>query len=86
MAVALITIADVMTRLQVRRKAVMRLVRDGKLVAYQVGPQWRFEPRDIDAYLQSVKFTPRSADRCAPPPRRAPRRSGSQSVGSERYM
>lgn len=83
----LMTIDAVMARLGVRRKAVMRLLRTGQLTAYKVGRSWRFEPKDIDAYLRSVKFTPRTVStNLAPARRRARAHTKEMSAGANRYM
>ncbi len=46
---------SVMKRLHVSRKTVMRLVEIGSIRSLKVGRQWRFDPRDIDAYIDREK-------------------------------
>lgn len=82
---SLITIDDVMARLGIRRKALMRLIGNGSLAAYKVGQQWRFEPKDVDAYLRSVKFHPRHASNQMVAVRRRAR-TQSTSAGATRYF
>ncbi len=78
------SIDDVMARLAICRKAVMRLIRTGQLSAYKVGQQWRFEAKDVDTYLRSVKFQPRTV---APARLRARAHQPKQtSAGAARYM
>lgn len=80
--------AAVMDRLVLCRKSVLRLIQSGQLVAYKVGQQWRFNPRDVEDYLANVKFVVRVQ---ATQSRSSHRRSGAQrsvetSAGANRYM
>lgn len=52
----LLDLSTVMSKLGIKRDAVMRLIRSGQLEGYKVGPQWRFKPSDVDAFLNAVKF------------------------------
>lgn len=53
----LLRLAEVMTRLDLHDpKTVMALIRQGKLRAGKVGRVWRFDPRDLEAYIQSLRF------------------------------
>jgi excisionase family DNA binding protein len=82
----LITIPDVMARLNVRRKTVLRLVTTGKLKAFKVGRQWRFDPRHVDQFLQASTFTPRRMPEQVVTPRRSrSHRSADLSAGAQRY-
>lgn len=85
----LIGLAPVMRRLAIRRKAVMRLISAGKLVAHKVGRQWRFDPRDVDAYVEAAKVRPAVAKGTARP-RTSPVIAGGVSkaagLGADRYL
>lgn len=76
--------SDVMDRLRIGRKHLLGLITNGKLDAYKVSRVWRFEPRDVDAYLDSVKFVPRERMQPQPVRRRSPR-SADTSAGANRY-
>lgn len=80
----MIGFTDVMKRLRVGRKTLMRLITTDQLDAYKVGHYWRFHPRDVDAYLDSVKFVPRERMREVPVRRRS-QRSADTSAGANRY-
>ena len=47
----LLTVHDVTERLGVHRITAYRMLKRGELPRIKVGGAWRFEPRDIDAYL-----------------------------------
>lgn len=75
--------SDVMDRLKIGRKHLTSLITSGKLDAYKVSRVWRFYPSDVDAYLDSVKFTPRARMREQPVRRRS--RAADVSAGAGRY-
>lgn len=85
----MLTVSDIQTRLVVSRKTVMALVGSKQLIGFQVGRQWRFEPRDLDRFIAAQKSAhPLSGE---PQRGRAPsrvHRSASSSVswpGADRY-
>lgn len=59
----LIPIKAVEKRLGVARKTVLLLVTRARLKGLKVGRQWRFDPKDIDAYIEQQKaaVVPREA-------------------------
>lgn len=71
----LIGLAVVMRRLDVKRKAVMRLIQRGKLTASRVGRLWKFDPRDVDAYVEASKVRP-AGEKADEPRRKAAKRFG----------
>lgn len=82
-----LTLRDVMARLGVERKTVLRL--RGQLRGYRVGRQWRFDPVDVDAFVDAQKAAaaPRPRPQ-APMPTPARRASGAgvNWKGADRYM
>jgi putative molybdopterin biosynthesis protein len=48
-------VRDVALRLNVRAYTVHRLIREGDLLAFKVGRQWRVEERDLKAYIRRQK-------------------------------
>lgn len=85
MTPALIPLADVMTQLGIRRKAVMRLIAIGKLRGLHVGRQWRFDPRDVEAYIAAEKDAARPKAPLAPLPTTVRRGSGELSWKGANY-
>lgn len=86
----LIPIKAVEKRLGVARKTVLLLVTRAKLKGLKVGRQWRFDPRDIDAYIEQQKaaVVPReSAPRITVRTKQRPRGDSSASSwkGAGRY-
>ena len=59
----LLSIQDVMDRLQMSRPTVDRLVPTGAIRASRVGRQWRIRPEDLESYLDSCVPTEPIADR-----------------------
>ena len=57
-----LTTEEVLDYLQVNLRTVYRLIKAGKIPAVRVGRQWRFRKRDIDAWLDSTRETPRAGD------------------------
>jgi excisionase family DNA binding protein len=43
---------QVATRLNVARKTVVTMAREGRLPHVRVGPRYRFDPTDIDRWIQ----------------------------------
>jgi excisionase family DNA binding protein len=54
----LLRVQDVAERLQVNARTVLRMVERGELDAVRVARNWRFRPRDIDAYLRKQHIGP----------------------------
>lgn len=51
----LVTKDDAATALQVTPRVVLRLVRAKKLAAVRVGKAWRFDQRDIEAFVEAQR-------------------------------
>lgn len=51
----LISLRRTASRLGVSRKTVMLLVTRGRLTGLKVGRQWRFDPADIDIFIETQK-------------------------------
>ena len=51
-----LTVADIAERLQVDEQTVRRWIRDGRLVARQLGGKagYRIRPTDFEAYLEAL--------------------------------
>lgn len=80
-----LTLQDVMARLEVSRKTVLRL--RAQLRGYRVGRQWRFDPVDVDAFVdaQKAEAAPRLRQTPMPPPARRSSGAGVSWKGAERY-
>lgn len=48
----LLSMLDVVERLNVSRTTLWRLVRDGKIEAHRIGKQLRFEPCEVEAFIK----------------------------------
>lgn len=48
----LLSVLDVVERLNVSRTTLWRLVRDGKIEAHRIGKQLRFEPGEVEAFIK----------------------------------
>jgi len=48
----LLSVLDVVERLNVSRTTLWRLVRDGKIEAHRIGKQLRFEPAEVEAFIK----------------------------------
>jgi excisionase family DNA binding protein len=66
----LLTIADVMRQLSIRRRVVYALIRKGSLVAARVGKEWRIAQADVDGYLERARVSSRPVVRDVPQPGR----------------
>lgn len=78
------------TILGVSRKTVMLLIARGKLKGLKVGRQWRFDPADVEAFIETQKAaaTPARA-RTVPAPlltTAARGRSETKWKGADRYL
>jgi len=51
----MLKLADVQRILNMGRYAVLSRVRQGELPAAKVGREWRFDPRDVEAYIRRQK-------------------------------
>lgn len=86
-----LSLADVTQRLGVARKTVLLLVARGKLQGFKVGQQWRFDPADVDAFVEKQKADVARRTVAAPRPALPPpaSRSGSSASvswkGADRY-
>ncbi len=54
----LLTIKDVMTRLQVSRATIYRLIERGELKPFKIGRSLRFDEQDLDAFIDKKKDAP----------------------------
>ena len=59
----LLTLKQVAEWLQVSDRTVHRLMDDGQLHGMKVGRQWRFEEKEVEAYINSLAQTSREVDR-----------------------
>lgn len=57
---ALMDTADVAKYLKMHAKTIVSMVERGELKAYKVGRHWRYRKRDIDAYLEQRRNTPKT--------------------------
>jgi len=48
----LLNIKQVQEILHLSERSVFRLIQQKKLKGFKVGREWRFEPADIDAYIE----------------------------------
>jgi len=48
----LLSVLDVVERLNVSRTTLWRLVRDGKIEAHRIGKQLRFERDEVEAFIK----------------------------------
>lgn len=68
-----LAMADVADKLRVRPLTVQRMLREGEVVGFQIGPRglWRVQVRDLAAYVADAKKRPIGAPRTKPylPPR-----------------
>jgi putative molybdopterin biosynthesis protein len=55
---ALLTIKDVMTRLQVSRATIYRLIERGELKPFKIGRSLRFDEQDLNSFIALKKDTP----------------------------
>lgn len=58
----LLTLRQVAEWLQVSDRTVHRLISDGTLKGVKVGRQWRFEEKEVEAYLNSLSMTSHELD------------------------
>ncbi len=52
MACELLNVKQAQEILRISERTVFRLIKDGELMGFKVGREWRFEPSDIDAYIE----------------------------------
>ncbi len=52
MACELLNVKQAQEILRISERTVFRLIKDGELKGFKVGREWRFEPSDIDAYIE----------------------------------
>lgn len=60
-----LTTADVAGLLRVQPPTVHRMLRDGELIGFQVGPRglWRVQVRDLDAFIRAATLRQERAER-----------------------
>ena len=46
------TLEDVAKRLSVSERTVLRLLKNKEIKGYKVGHSWRFEPMDVEEYVE----------------------------------
>lgn len=63
-----LTLHQVLEQLQVSRKTALLLIARGKLRGFKVGRQWRFDPADVDAFVEAQKREAAPIARVATPP------------------
>lgn len=82
-----LSLQEVMTRLSVSRKTALLLIARGTLTGYKVGRQWRFDPADVDRFVDAQKAAAAPRQRTSSLPSPAARRSTSSVKwkGSDRY-
>ena len=47
----MLNIKEVRELLDLSERTIFRLIKDGKLKGFKAGREWRFEQKDIDAYI-----------------------------------
>lgn len=58
-----LTTDEVLGYLKTTPRTIYRLIRTGELPAVRIGRQWRFRPRDLDAWIERQRaFSMQSAD------------------------
>jgi excisionase family DNA binding protein len=62
----MLTTPEVGLRLGVTRQTVLALINDGALPAYRIGKNWRIDPRDLAAYIASVRSSGVRTPPCSP--------------------
>jgi excisionase family DNA binding protein len=67
------TVRTLAEKLAVKPLTIYRLIRDGKLPAMKIGRSIRFDPADIDAFLQTVRIKPEGLKDRKQARRKAPR-------------
>lgn len=65
-----LTTEEVMDYLQVNLRTVYRLIKAGRIPAVRIGRQWRFQKKDIDAWLNGNRSTSPAGPAKAPGGRR----------------
>jgi excisionase family DNA binding protein len=53
------TVEEIAKGLKLHPYTVRRLCREGKIPAFKFGGQWRFDLKEIDAWVRSKKIKPR---------------------------
>jgi excisionase family DNA binding protein len=61
-----LTTEEVMDYLQVNLRTVYRLIKAGRIPAVRIGRQWRFQKKDIDAWLDGNRSTSTTSPAKAP--------------------
>jgi excisionase family DNA binding protein len=61
-----LTTEEVMDYLQVNLRTVYRLIKAGRIPAVRIGRQWRFQKKDIDAWLDGNRSTSTASPAKAP--------------------
>jgi excisionase family DNA binding protein len=49
----LYTIEQLQKILKLSERTILRLLKDGKLIGFKAGREWRFQESDINAYIQA---------------------------------
>jgi len=52
MAENILTLEEVAKRLRVSERTILRLLKQQRIKGYKVGRAWRFEPTDVEEYVQ----------------------------------
>jgi len=53
----LLEVAHVAHRLSVSQRFVWQLIRDKKLAAIRLGPRWRVDPADLQAFIDAQRVS-----------------------------
>jgi excisionase family DNA binding protein len=67
------TVKTLAEKLSVKPLTIYRLIANGKLPAMKIGRSIRFDPADIDAFLQTVRIKPEGLKDRKQARRKAPR-------------
>lgn len=51
----LLEVSHVAHRLSVGERKVWQLIRDKQLPAFRIGPHWRVDPRDLQAFIDAQR-------------------------------
>lgn len=65
---SLLPLATACAQLSCGRKQLLSLVRQGKLRGLKVGQEWRFDPDDLDAFVEQQKREAAPRPKASPTP------------------
>jgi excisionase family DNA binding protein len=67
------TVKTLAEKLAIKPLTIYRMIADGKLPAMKIGRSIRFDPADIDAFLQTIRIKPEGLNETKQKRRKAPR-------------